>query len=53
VNPLAVLERGYAMVIKLDSGQIVRSITQIKSDEYLDIRVQDGSFPVVVQSKDG
>lgn len=53
VNPLAVLERGYAMVIESDSGQIVRSVTQIKSDDKLDIRVQDGSFPVVVQSKDG
>lgn len=53
VNPLAVLDRGYAMVVNPNNGQIVRSIHQVKVNEKLDVRVQDGSFPVVVQSKNG
>lgn len=53
VNPLAVLERGYAMVINPEDGQIVRSIHQVQADDKLNVRVQDGSFPVVVQSNNG
>ncbi len=51
VNPLAVLERGYALVMEPHSGQIIRSIRQVEPDARLDVRVQDGSFPVIAASR--
>jgi exodeoxyribonuclease VII large subunit len=42
LNPLAVLERGYA-VIRRD-GQVVRSIGQVSPGDRLSVRVSDGEF---------
>jgi exodeoxyribonuclease VII large subunit len=42
-NPLNVLARGYAVVRK-ESGEVVRSVTQMIPDERLTIRVSDGEF---------
>ena len=43
-NPLNVLARGYAVVRKEASGEVVRSVTQVTADERLTVRVSDGEF---------
>jgi exodeoxyribonuclease VII large subunit len=43
LNPLNVLARGYAVVRK-ESDDVVRSVTQVTADERLTIRVSDGEF---------
>lgn len=48
LNPLSILERGYALVSQVD-GRLVRSIQQVKPGDPLSVRVKDGSFPVQVQ----
>ena len=45
-NPLNVLARGYAVVRKESSGEVVRSVAQVAADERLTIRVSDGEFTV-------
>jgi exodeoxyribonuclease VII large subunit len=47
LNPLAILERGYAIVTQPD-GQVVRSTTQATPGASLTVRVTDGAFPVNV-----
>lgn len=42
LNPLAVLQRGYAVVRR--DGQIVRSISEVAPGDRLAIRVSDGEF---------
>jgi exodeoxyribonuclease VII large subunit len=42
LNPLAVLQRGYAVVRR--DGQVVRSIAQVSSGDRLSVRVSDGEF---------
>jgi exodeoxyribonuclease VII large subunit len=44
VNPLAVLDRGYAIVTLENDGSIVRSVTQVHSGDSLKVRVSDGVF---------
>ncbi len=44
LNPMAVLERGYAIVRR--NGQIVRSVTNVSSGDSLKVRVSDGEFDV-------
>ncbi|MCX8062753.1 MAG: exodeoxyribonuclease VII large subunit [Anaerolineales bacterium] len=41
LNPQAILERGYAILIKKD-GAIVRSVSQVKVGEVIQARIQDG-----------
>ena len=48
VNPLAVLERGYALVTGPD-GSVVRRVDQAQPGAQLRVRVSDGEFPVVVE----
>jgi exodeoxyribonuclease VII large subunit len=43
-NPLNVLARGYAVVRKESSGEVVRSVAQVAANERLTIRVSDGEF---------
>src|SRR5512139_1111938 len=43
-NPLSVLARGYAVVRKEASGEVVRSVAQVTAGEQLTIRVSDGEF---------
>ena len=43
-NPLNVLARGYAVVRKESSGEVVRSVAQVTADERLLVRVSDGEF---------
>jgi exodeoxyribonuclease VII large subunit len=42
LNPLAVLQRGYAVVRR--DGQLVRSVTQVSSGDQLSVHVADGEF---------
>ncbi len=49
LNPRSVLERGYAVVSRLD-GAVVRSVLQVRADERLNVQVRDGSFGVRVES---
>jgi exodeoxyribonuclease VII large subunit len=44
LNPLNVLARGYAVVRKAASGEVVRSVTQVTENERLTIRVSDGEL---------
>ena len=49
LNPLSIMKRGYAVVTRLD-GTLVYSISQVRSGSNLDVRLQDGKFPVTVQN---
>lgn len=50
LNPLAVLERGYSIVSRLD-GQVVRLVRQVQPGEDLTVRVSDGHFGVQVKEE--
>jgi len=43
LSPLAVLERGYALVIS-DNGSVIRSIAQLAEGDHLRTRLADGEF---------
>jgi exodeoxyribonuclease VII large subunit len=49
LNPVSILKRGYA-AITLSDGTLVYSISQVHAGSNLDIRLQDGKFPVIVQN---
>jgi exodeoxyribonuclease VII large subunit len=49
LSPLAVLDRGYALVLSAD-GSLVRSTTQIGSGDRLTTRLADGSFSSRIES---
>jgi exodeoxyribonuclease VII large subunit len=44
VSPLATLSRGYALTIDPRSGQIIRSVTQLKQGDIIETRLAQGSF---------
>jgi exodeoxyribonuclease VII large subunit len=48
LGPQAVLDRGYAVVRKID-GTIVRSPGQVEGNENLDVTVAKGRFEVKVE----
>ena len=48
LNPLAILQRGYAVVTQSD-GSVVRNVAQVQTGDALDIRVSDGAFKVRVE----
>jgi exodeoxyribonuclease VII large subunit len=48
LNPLAVLGRGYAVVIRQVDGEIVNKVAQAISGDALRIRVSDGEFDATV-----
>ena len=50
-NPLNVLARGYAVVRKEATGEVVRSVMQVTSDERLNIRVTDGEIDATVGAR--
>ena len=52
VSPLATLQRGYAILIDVDSGRVVRSINQTVSGTRLLARVADGEFELRVASRE-
>jgi exodeoxyribonuclease VII large subunit len=49
LSPLAVLDRGYALVLS-PNGALIRSTTQIASGDQLTTRLADGSFTSRVES---
>jgi exodeoxyribonuclease VII large subunit len=44
ISPLNTLERGYAVVRDLESGEIVIATSQVQVGDNLTIRVTDGTF---------
>jgi exodeoxyribonuclease VII large subunit len=49
LSPLAVLERGYALVLD-DAGNLVRSAVQVKAGNRVTTRLSDGAFTSRVES---
>jgi exodeoxyribonuclease VII large subunit len=49
LNPLSVLGRGYAMVLRTD-GVLVSSVTEASHGDALDVRLRDGTLGVRVES---
>ncbi len=49
LSPLAVLDRGYALVLNAE-GALIRSTTQLSSGDQLTTRLADGSFTSRVES---
>lgn len=47
LNPLSVMQRGYAIVRK-DDGGLIRSISQVQRDAKIQIMVKDGKFGATV-----
>jgi exodeoxyribonuclease VII large subunit len=46
LSPLAILERGYALVSHKADGRLVTRVGQVSPGDALDVRVSDGSFAV-------
>jgi len=55
LNPLAVLQRGYAVVTRAEDGKLIHSAQQATGGLTLTVRVADGAFGAVVsdQSQEG
>jgi len=51
LNPLAVLRRGYAVVTRRSDGKLVSQVVQIKTDDEIQVRVNDGAFDAVVSKE--
>jgi len=49
LNPLAVLRRGYAVVRRVDSNEVIGSTQQITPGDGIVVRVSDGEFRGVVK----
>jgi exodeoxyribonuclease VII large subunit len=52
VSPLATLNRGYALTIEPESGQIIRSTAQLKVGDVLETRLAQGIFLSEVKTID-
>jgi exodeoxyribonuclease VII large subunit len=50
LGPLATLKRGYAVVRREDTGEVVSSVDQVGTGDPLAIRVRDGEFGADVRS---
>lgn len=50
VNPLAVLDRGYALVTRVSDGVLVDSKNLVKPGENVDIHVKDGHIGAQIQT---
>jgi len=44
LNPLSILDRGYAVVSRRDTGAVVKRVAQVASGDALQVRVSDGDF---------
>jgi exodeoxyribonuclease VII large subunit len=53
LEPRGTLARGYALVQRRADGQVVRSVSQVKGRERLDVQVTDGHFPAEVSKQYG
>jgi exodeoxyribonuclease VII large subunit len=52
VGPQAVLDRGFAVVQRLDDGSVVRRVDQVKDRDALVVRVSDGEFQAEVSQSE-
>jgi exodeoxyribonuclease VII large subunit len=50
LNPLAILERGFAVVSQAD-GSLVRSVAQVEAGDELQVQVSDGEFSAQVTER--
>ena len=50
VSPLKTIERGYSIAFKPETGEIVRSIVEVKKKEYIGITVRDGTIECIVDN---
>ena len=48
IGPLAILERGFALVNRPEDGSLIRSVDQITSGDKLSVRISDGKFTAEV-----
>jgi len=51
LSPWGTLQRGYAVVSRRDSGELVRSVRQVVAGDGIEIRVQDGEFSGRVEER--
>jgi exodeoxyribonuclease VII large subunit len=51
LNPLAILQRGYAVVTRAGATEVIRSPNQVAPGEQLDVRVSEGQFGVIVEPR--
>lgn len=51
VGPESVLARGYAVVLRILDGAVVRSVAQVNAGDPLRVRVRDGSFGARVDER--
>lgn len=51
LSPLKVVERGYSIVTK--ENEVVKSVSQIKKGDLIDVRLAEGSLTAVVESVKG
>jgi exodeoxyribonuclease VII large subunit len=49
LNPTATLERGYAIVRRVEDNQVVVRIRQVAPGDQLSVQVSDGAFESTVQ----
>jgi exodeoxyribonuclease VII large subunit len=52
LNPLRVMERGYAVVRRLEAGEIVRSVEEVRIGDALEVCLKDGILRVQVAAKE-
>lgn len=50
LNPLGVLQRGYAILSRPD-GEVIKSVHQVETDTFLNARLQDGVLPILARPK--
>lgn len=50
LNPLSVLERGYA-IVRDEKGRIITTVSSLKDGDMLNIRVKDGTIEAAVKEK--
>lgn len=48
LSPLAVLERGYAVITKSNTGRVVKSVKSINKGDTVDILLRDGNIEALV-----
>ena len=49
LSPQATLARGYAIVRRTETGELVRRVAQVGGGDALSVRVGDGEFGAVVE----
>ena len=52
LSPEAVLARGYSIVTKPETGEVVKNAQQVNESEQLDVRLHKGGLGVIVEKRD-